>query len=124
MADEMLEIADDSRNDWIDKIAKSGEVVRVLDEEAIARSRMRIATRQWLLSKALPHAFGDRIHQNLTVEDITPRPQRPAMWSGLTQRGGSARPSPTSRRGSRPRKPRRSPRRPARRGPRPTAPAG
>ena len=78
MADELLEIADDSRNDWIDKIAKSGEVVRVLDEEAIARSRMRIATRQWLLSKALPHAFGDRIDQNLTVEDITPRPQRPS----------------------------------------------
>ena len=26
MADELLEIADDSRNDWINKIAKSGEV--------------------------------------------------------------------------------------------------
>ena len=50
----------------------------VVNEEAIARSRMRIATRQWLLSKALPQTFGDRVEQNLRVEDITPRPQRPS----------------------------------------------
>jgi hypothetical protein len=38
---------------------------------------MRIAARQWLLAKALPQTFGDRLEQNLKVEDITPRPQDP-----------------------------------------------
>jgi hypothetical protein len=83
MADEILEIADDARNDFMDRVTRSGEVERVLDEEAIARSRMRIAARQWLLAKALPQTFGDRLEQNLRVEDITPRPQRPsdADWA-------------------------------------------
>jgi hypothetical protein len=83
MADEILEIADDSRNDWVDKVTRSGDTVRVVDEEAISRSRVRIAARQWLLAKALPQAFGDRLEQNLTIKDITPRPQRPSdeAWS-------------------------------------------
>jgi hypothetical protein len=78
LADEILQIADDSRNDFVDRITRSGEVERVLDEEAIARSRMRIAARQWLLAKALPHTFGDKVEQNLTVTDITPRPALPS----------------------------------------------
>jgi hypothetical protein len=75
MADEILEIADDARNDFMERTTRSGEVVRVVDEEAIARSRMRIAARQWLMAKAMPQTFGDRLEQNLTVEDVTPRPQ-------------------------------------------------
>jgi hypothetical protein len=78
MADEILEIADDARNDFMERKTRSGEVERLVDEEAIARSRMRIAARQWLLAKALPQTFGDRLEQNLRVEDITPRPRTPA----------------------------------------------
>jgi hypothetical protein len=77
MADELLEIADDARNDFMERMTRSGEVETVVNEEVLARSRMRIATRQWLLAKALPQTFGDRLEQNLTVEDITPRPQDP-----------------------------------------------
>jgi hypothetical protein len=77
MADEILEIADDARNDFMERMTRSGEIEKVVDEEAIARSRMRIAARQWLLAKALPQTFGDRLEQNLRVEDITPRPQDP-----------------------------------------------
>ena len=93
MADEILEIADDSRNDWVDRITKSGDVVRVADEEAIARSRVRIAARQWLLAKALPQTFGERLEQNLKVEDITPRPQDPgreAMRAAIKRVRGAA----------------------------------
>ena len=74
MADEIIEIADDSRNDFVDRITRSGGVERVADEEAISRSRMRIAARQWLLSKALPQTFGEKLEQNLRVTDVTPRP--------------------------------------------------
>jgi hypothetical protein len=77
MADELLEICDDARNDFMERVTKSGAIETVVNEEVLARSRMRIATRQWLLAKALPQTFGDRIEQNLTVEDITPRPQDP-----------------------------------------------
>ncbi|HEY1246085.1 MAG TPA: hypothetical protein VGF29_14760 [Hyphomicrobiaceae bacterium] len=77
MADELLEIADDARNDFMERMTRSGEVETVVNEEVLARSRMRIATRQWLLAKALPQTFGDRLEQNLKVEDITPRPQDP-----------------------------------------------
>jgi hypothetical protein len=50
MAEEILEIADDSRNDW--KRNKSGELV--FDRTNVARARLRINARRWLLAKALP----------------------------------------------------------------------
>ena len=75
LADELLEIADDARNDWMDKVGKAGDVMRVIDEEAISRSKLRIAARQWLLAKALPHAFGDKVEHSglLQVKDLTPK---------------------------------------------------
>jgi transposase-like protein len=51
MADEILEIADDSRNDW--KRNKAGTKL-ILDRANIARAQLRINARRWLLSKALP----------------------------------------------------------------------
>jgi hypothetical protein len=79
MADEILEIADDSRNDHVDKLTRSGEVVRVVDEEAISRSRVRIAARQWLLAKALPQAFGERLeHAGGIKLETPPEPRRPS----------------------------------------------
>jgi len=60
MADETLEISDDGRNDWMTR--KQGEdAVEVVNQEAIARSRLRVDTRKWLLSKALPKVFGERV---------------------------------------------------------------
>lgn len=61
MADETLEISDDGRNDWMERGHGDGDPVEVVNHEAIARSRLRVDTRKWLLSKALPKIFGDRI---------------------------------------------------------------
>ena len=71
MADEMLEIADDSRNDWIEKVTRSGDTITVVNEEAIGRARLRVATRQWTLAKMLP-AFGDRLSAELSGPDGAP----------------------------------------------------
>ena len=71
MADELLEIADDSRNDWMERITKSGDSIMVVNEEAIARARLRVATRQWTLAKMLP-AFGDRLSAELSGPDGAP----------------------------------------------------
>lgn len=56
MADELLEIADDGRNDWIER-----DGGKALDGEHVQRSRLRADTRKWLLSKQLPQEFGDKL---------------------------------------------------------------
>ena len=48
-ADEMLDIADDGTNDYMEREGKE-----FVNSEAIARSRLRVDTRKWLLSKMLP----------------------------------------------------------------------
>ena len=68
MADEILDIADDGRNDkWTD----SEGVVRV-DNDVIARSRLRVDARKWLMSKMLPKKYGDRVAQEISGPDGGP----------------------------------------------------
>jgi hypothetical protein len=64
MGDEVLEIADDGRNDWVQRRKESGETESVPDHEHIARSRLRFDARRWLLSKCLPKIYGDRLDVN------------------------------------------------------------
>lgn len=65
MAEQLEEIADDARNDWMDKMVGEG-AVRVVDHEHITRSRLRVDTRKFLLSKLRPEVYGDRLaHQML-----------------------------------------------------------
>jgi hypothetical protein len=59
MADELLEIADDGSNDWMER--QDGENAGYqFNGEHFQRSRLRVDTRKWLLSKALPKVYGDR----------------------------------------------------------------
>jgi hypothetical protein len=69
MADEMLEIADDGRNDWVlRRKSRSGDNEPTVDHEHISRSRLRVEARRWLLSKALPKIYGDRLDLKATHE--------------------------------------------------------
>jgi len=52
-ADELVDIADDSVNDYMLRQSKSGEEYEATNPEAIARSRLRVDTRKWILSKLL-----------------------------------------------------------------------
>ena len=56
LADEIFDIADDGRNDWIER--EGGAVV---NGEAINRSRLRVDTRKWVLSKLKPERYGDKV---------------------------------------------------------------
>jgi hypothetical protein len=67
MADELLEIADDARNDWMNRETANG-TIRVVDPEVVQRSRLRVDTRKWLLSKALPKIYGDKIEATHTLD--------------------------------------------------------
>ena len=60
MADAITEIADDARNDFMEIEAKNGGMTTVVDHEVVARSRLRVEARKWLLSKALPKIYGDK----------------------------------------------------------------
>ena len=59
-ADEILDIADDGHNDWIERLDADGEVIGWRENgEAVSRSRLRVDSRKWLLSKMLPK-YSDR----------------------------------------------------------------
>lgn len=66
-ADDMQDIADDGRNDYMLKETESGAFVQ-LNSEAIQRSRLRVDTRKWIASRILPKKYGDKI-ENTHVGD-------------------------------------------------------
>lgn len=61
MFEELLEIADDGQNDWVEKEYKDGSSYVTLNTEHFGRSRLRVDTRKWYLSKVLPKKFGDKL---------------------------------------------------------------
>jgi hypothetical protein len=61
MAEELTEIADDARNDWMAVQDDDGGEAYRLNGEHVQRSRLRTDTRKWLLSKMLPKVFGDKL---------------------------------------------------------------
>jgi len=61
MADEIIDIADESTNDYMVRQSKSGEEYETANPEVIGRSRLRVDTRKWYLSKVLPKIYGDKV---------------------------------------------------------------
>lgn len=66
IADELLEIADDGSNDWMERQGKDESGGWELNGEHIQRSRVRLDTRKWLLSKMLPKSYGDKSQVEVT----------------------------------------------------------
>ncbi|KZK89150.1 hypothetical protein PsAD5_05511 [Pseudovibrio sp. Ad5] len=64
----MLEIADDARNDWMERINRS-ETTAVFNAENVQRSRLRIQTRQWIAEKRCPSRYGQKIKSEVTGKD-------------------------------------------------------
>jgi hypothetical protein len=67
MLEQIFEIADDSSRDT--KIITHGESeTEVADNEWINRSRLRVDTRKWAMSKLMPKKYGDKIDLNHSGE--------------------------------------------------------
>ncbi len=66
--DEIIEIADDS---MLDKFVDDNGSVRT-DSEVVARSRLRVDTRKWAMSKMAPRKYGDKITNEHTGKDGGP----------------------------------------------------
>lgn len=61
MAEELLDIADDGTNDYVERERPDGSVHEVLDTEHIQRSRLRVDTRKWLMAKMKPKKYGEKM---------------------------------------------------------------
>jgi hypothetical protein len=69
-ADELFDISDDGRNDWMEKHDRDGNSLGWrLNGEHVQRSRLRVDTRKWMLARMLPRIYGDKLSTELTGKD-------------------------------------------------------
>ncbi len=74
LTDEMLDIADDGTNDWMEKRNGEGDPGGFeYNGDAVQRSRLRIDTRKWYASKLAPKKYGER----QTLEHTDPQGNNP-----------------------------------------------
>jgi hypothetical protein len=69
-ADEILRIADDASNDWMEIETKAGRILKVYDHEHAKRSEIRIKARQWIMSRYHPKQFGERLQVEAASETL------------------------------------------------------
>lgn len=79
MAEEMLDIADDGTNDWMEVRDSEGATIGYkVNGEHVQRSRLRIDTRKWLASKLKPKKYSEKLDMAVTgtigVYDAVPIP--------------------------------------------------
>ena len=66
-ADEILLIADDTSGDTITRESANGNEYEVANHEWIARSKIKIETRKWLMGKRDRRKYGERVEVDQTV---------------------------------------------------------
>lgn len=83
MAEQCIEIADEAET--VQKVGPDGETMEVaFDSTAVARNRLRVDSRKWLLSKMAPKRYGDKLQhtgdgggpmelRNLSNEELAAR---------------------------------------------------
>lgn len=82
--EEILEIADDGSNDYM-TITKGDETYNVEDREVTGRSKLRVDTRRWALSKMLPKKYGEKLDvtsDGRPIQQITGMTVRPEEKNG------------------------------------------
>lgn len=70
-AEEILEIADDATNDWMER-NNPDNPGWTANGEHIQRSRLRVDARKWLMSKLAPKKYGDKLVNEHTGKDGEP----------------------------------------------------
>lgn len=72
IAESLLEIADDGRNDYMEKFDKDGESIGYfLNGEAVQRSKLRVETRLKLLAIWNPKKYGPKLDVTTKDQPIT-----------------------------------------------------
>lgn len=81
LAEEILDISDDGSNDLMRLTKANGEEYEAENKEVTSRSKLRVDSRKWLLSKLKPKKYGDKlelsgdgqnpiVHAVLTADEI------------------------------------------------------
>ncbi len=70
--DEMLDIADDGTNDYVERQNKDGSTYMAVDHDHINRSRLRVDTRKWMAGKLAPKKYGEKVTQEISGIDGAP----------------------------------------------------
>lgn len=76
--DEILDIADDGSNDWMERETKKGTIT-VINWEHVQRSKLRIEARQWKIGRMdskRQEGPDDRAPQKIELV-VDPKPERP-----------------------------------------------
>lgn len=88
LSEDLLEISDDGRNDtWVDEDGHEH-----VDYDVIQRSKLRVNTRKWLLSRLKPEKYSKRHKHELSGEVdtggvmVVPGPIDPDEWGELPDR--------------------------------------
>lgn len=71
IADDILEIADNGKNDWMETHGDDDAGWK-LNGEHVQRSKLRVDARKWLLSKISPRQYGDKQAVELSGVDGGP----------------------------------------------------
>ncbi len=70
MFEELLDIADDNRNDY--GVNDDGESNGKLDRDHITRTKLRIDTRKWILARMNPKKYGDAVSMRHSGDSKNP----------------------------------------------------
>lgn len=71
--DEILEIADDGTNDWMErKDSAGGNIGWQENGEALRRSALRVDARKWMAAKLQPKKYSEKIQQEISGADGAP----------------------------------------------------
>lgn len=74
--DEMLDIADDGTNDWMERRREDGSVDEVLNHEHISRSKLRVDARKWMAGKLAPKKYGEKLDLTSSDGTMSPKPTK------------------------------------------------
>ena len=67
LAEQLLEIADDGKNDWMQTNDPDNPGYR-FNNEHYQRSRLRVDTRKWIASKLKPKKYGEKLELDATTD--------------------------------------------------------
>lgn len=85
LVEEMLDIADDGTNDWMEVHDKDGEAAGYkINGEAVQRSRLRVETRKWIAAKLKPKKYSEKVDVNHGVQPENPLASLMQQLAGKT----------------------------------------
>lgn len=72
MAEELMEISDDGSNDYMIRTGKNGREYETINTEHVQRSKLRVDTRKWYLSKIMPKKYGEKLDLTSDGKPVLP----------------------------------------------------